>query len=288
MEDNIALAGDDVIVVPVVPLEGGVGNTRVTPSRHWFFTLNNPTDQDIALWKNNGSRKYVCQLEKGEAGGTIHIQGYVDFERKVRPLSEIKDSRYHWEKCRDIKRSVEYCSKVDTRLDGPWGPLAPYTFQLKSLRDWQAELLKVAEGEPDDRSVYWITDKVGGQGKTQFCKHLVMNMPGCLYLSGKAADIKYAISEYIAAGGRLRVALFDFPRTLENFVSYEAIESIKNGIFFSGKYESNMQVFKPPHVFCFANFEPMLDNLSRDRWRTGLLSQLGRLQWGEAEKKLDI
>ena len=44
------------------------------------------------------------------------------------------------------------------------------------------------------------------------------------------------------------------------------MESIKNGRVFSAKYESKMKVFDPPHVICFANFEPKREAMSADRW----------------------
>jgi hypothetical protein len=42
--------------------------------------------------------------------------------------------------------------------------------------------------------------------------------------------------------------IYDVPRTAENFVNYGVLEQVKNGLFFSSKYESEMAVFNPPHV----------------------------------------
>lgn len=44
------------------------------------------------------------------------------------------------------------------------------------------------------------------------------------------------------------------------------IEQIKNGIYFSGKYESQMKYDKPPHVVVFSNTMPDQSKLSADRW----------------------
>lgn len=63
-----------------------------------------------------------------------------------------------------------------------------------------------------------------------------------------------------------KIYIFDFARTVENFVSYEALETIKNGIYFSGKYESKTVVRNCPHVLVFSNFLPHMESLSLDRW----------------------
>ena len=52
----------------------------------------------------------------------------------------------------------------------------------------------------------------------------------------------------------------------EEQINYQVMESIKNGRVFSAKYESKMKVFDPPHVICFANFEPKREAMSADRW----------------------
>ena len=44
------------------------------------------------------------------------------------------------------------------------------------------------------------------------------------------------------------------------------IEDLKNGRYFSTKYVSEMRIYKPPHVVCFANSEPNFAALSADRW----------------------
>lgn len=60
-----------------------------------------------------------------------------------------------------------------------------------------------------------------------------------------------------------RIFILDLSRTCENFVSYDSIEKLKNGFWFSGKYESKMVMIPPPVVIVFANFKPEIDKLSR-------------------------
>lgn len=90
--------------------------------RHWFFTLNNPRDDDNPwqLLEPLGAQYGVYQLEQGEQH-TPHFQGYVQFRSRVRftQLHRL-DERYHWEPARDPRRAYAYCSKEAGRLAGPF------------------------------------------------------------------------------------------------------------------------------------------------------------------------
>lgn len=66
--------------------------------------------------------------------------------------------------------------------------------------------------------------------------------------------------------------MFNLARSLEDAVSYQAIEQLKDGVCFSSKYEARLKSFPPPHVIVFANFAPKLEadvkskgKLSKDR-----------------------
>lgn len=91
-------------------------------ARRWVFTLNNPEPQGAPEWAEWGYLRFaVCQLERG-AEGTLHLQGYTSFSRPVR-LGFLRNllPRAHWEVARGAEpQCVEYCTKDDTRVDGPW------------------------------------------------------------------------------------------------------------------------------------------------------------------------
>lgn len=63
-----------------------------------------------------------------------------------------------------------------------------------------------------------------------------------------------------------KIVIINLPRTTEGHVSYASIESLKDGLIQSGKYEGGFRMYKPPHVIIFANFLPTLEALSLDRW----------------------
>jgi len=96
-----------------------------------------------------------------------------------------------------------------------------------------------------------------------------------LVLSGKSKDMKHGIVKYAEEKGDYpELIVLDVPRTSERFLSYGGIEQVKNGLFFSGKYESSQHYFNNPHLFVFANFKPNLSNMSRDRWRIRYLGDV--------------
>lgn len=89
-----------------------------------------------------------------------------------------------------------------------------------------------------------------------------------IIVSGKSADIKYQIKQYVDKWDTgPEIIIYDIPRTAENYVNYGALEEVKNGLFASNKYESDMIIINPPHFLCFANFEPSYDKVSLDRWK---------------------
>lgn len=91
------------------------GNTKqISPAKHWVFTLNNYTPENITELNNcSSTKRHSFQEEIGETG-TPHLQGYIEFVTKKRPIS-VFTFKAHWEKCKSIKAAIEYTQKEDTR-----------------------------------------------------------------------------------------------------------------------------------------------------------------------------
>jgi len=87
--------------------------------RFWCFTDNNPVSNEIE-WP--GFVRYaIWQREKGE-NGTEHLQGYLECTQTKR-LAAIKNilPRAHLGLRQKTQQNcIEYCSKPETRIDGPW------------------------------------------------------------------------------------------------------------------------------------------------------------------------
>lgn len=248
-------------------------NTNIRGKVWGPCTWNNYSEENLQYLINyfNGANcEYFINQEIGE-NGTPHLQFCMRYEN-ARTFKQIKDKipKAHIEKARNWKAVEKYCCKDSTAI----AENINNKIKLKDIiaekgpREWQQTIIDMCEEEPDDRSINWIFDEIGNHGKTKLAKHLCIKYPKkVLYLQGKASDIKYGVTSFLKNNPNgLKIAIFGIPRTSEKYVSYDAIESIKDGIFFNGKYESAMTLFDPPHIFVFANFYPEIEKLSTDRW----------------------
>ena len=264
-------------LVPVVPdSSGGGGNTnsppkkQISPAKRWCFTLNNYTSSDIDAFKFHSSKYKKCIIgeEVGESG-TPHLQGYINFNTKLRPLSLFKDLGAHFEKARGSDSdNFKYCSK-DGKVCFSCGfpkPLKPLACE-NNFRPWQVPLNNMAEVDPDERTIVWIRGREGNEGKTTYCKYLHRRY-GAICLGGKSADMKNGIIQYVVEHGDApSFIVVNLPRSFNSdYLSYTGLEEVKDMFFYSGKYEGGMVDGNSPHLWIFSNQLPDLRMCSLDRW----------------------
>ncbi len=253
-------------------------------AKGWCFTLNNPEPGEFAKlrsWCQENKDDIVgwgMQEETG-AEGTPHIQGHFGLVKKDRSISLFKRILGHVKTHFEVRRGTvaenqRYCLDVSKRSEDGESYTLGYSEPLRLFgsEDLRANQRSISEkyNEPEDpkfgRKIHWYWEADGGWGKTILAKYMVDRM-GAYVLSGKANDAKYAIANYIQShGGAPKIIILDVPRCNLQFVSYQVLEEIKNGLFFSGKYEGGMCRFNSPHVLVFANEEPDEAKLSADRW----------------------
>ena len=137
------------------------------------------------------------------------------------------------------------------------------------LRTEQKEIVdkfKEMEDPLFGRKVYWFWEGKGSWGKSLTCMYMIDHMKAFV-VAGKNNDILCGITKHIEEQGECPpIVIFDIPRCNCGHTSYQAIENLKNGYFYSGKYESGMCRFNRPHIICFSNEKPEDHNLSSDRW----------------------
>lgn len=252
---------------------GGRGNSRISPSRWFCFTFFSYDPSDIIRFQGIPG-KYVFQEEICPRTQRPHLQGTVCFDTKKRLVTVNNEwPNTHWEVCRGKKASVKYCAKAYTRKPGSKMftnmKMAEPLITFSKLRPWQQEILDKAEHDIavcDDRTINWFWEPTGNVGKSSFGRWLAIKKEA-FYLCGSAADMKCGLADASAKmnGWFPKIIVLDIPRD-SNGCSYKGIEQIKNGIFYSTKYESGMCIFNPPAIIVLANEPPRRHKMSEDRW----------------------
>lgn len=266
---------------PVAPMAPEGGNTitpspliksdkkRISAAKKWAFTWNNYPENWLALLAPVlEDQEWIAGYEIGESG-TPHIQGFVEFTSKVRPVGyKGAPKAIHWEICKgDRASNVKYCSK-DGNVVKESTIKVPRTIKFPEMDLWwEKELLEIIETEPDDRTIYWYWSDAGNLGKTTFTKYLCVKHEACL-LSGKGADVRNgAMTWKKDKGSYPNLCVFPIPRSFNSdYLSYEAIENVKDACFYSGKYEGGTVCDPCPHLLVLANFPPDESKMSYDRW----------------------
>lgn len=251
-----------------VPSENGNTKGHSHPKKLWAFTLNNYTDQDlinVPEMLNHLCTKWVFGIEKGEEKEIPHLQGQLTLKKKKR-LTALKklDIRIHWEPTRNEDASVDYCKKegkvFTNEIQKSYGK-----WESIKWKNWQCDILNLIKTEANDRTVHWYWENKGNTGKSFLTKYLV-EVKNALVVNGKLADICHQVAKRCEDNIGINIVIIDVPRCSRGLISYQAIEMLKNGLIYSGKYEGGQYTFDSPHVIIFANQEPTIEMLSIDRW----------------------
>lgn len=255
----------------------GKGNTKPSPrSRRWCFTLNNWSDDEFEKLIDVLDQKKCTYIVGKEVGtkGTPHLQGYIEFPNAVR-FSTLKrfNERLHIEKARGSRDdNITYCSK-----EGDYESTFPPDFKevLKQecmreykgveWKEWQAEILSLILQKPDGRKIRWYYEETGNTGKTFLAKYIALTNE-VVICDGKKDNIFNQVKMCLDEKKIPRIVILDIPRSSESYINYGAIEKLKDGFLYSGKYEGGKCVFPHPHVIALANHLPELDKMSKDRW----------------------
>jgi len=264
--------------------------------KHWMFTWNEELDSDklveLEAFLKTFCKSYVFQEEVGEKTGRRHLQGYFEtnirkrhptllstFSMKFGDVTQLTIERMLGTK----EEAVAYCTKTDTRISRPRCYGFPTPYEASDLQifnntvnwyPWQKSFMELIFNndltlkDPDDRTILWIHDLMGNNGKSKLVKHICYNYPeeACKLSFGSSTQLRSAC---ITAGPK-KLYFIDVPRTLgkdddiNDLIS--VIEDIKNGFIVSSMYGKHLQMmFDPPHIVVFANVFCPPNALSSDR-----------------------
>lgn len=267
----------------------GEGNTkpppkRISASNYWVFTYSNyPPDWMALMAHGLEGCKWIAEYELCPTTGTPHIQGYIEFPCKVRPIGyKGFPDTIHWEKRKGTRDdNITYCSK-DFRTGKEWAPelfgnLKPKidmtctdddVITYEEMFPWGRELVDMVSGRlPDkkDRRIFVYWSKEGQMKKTETTRYLVHYHDACVIQGSR----KHVLAT--AYKNPAPIYILIVPRSDEGFVSYASIELLKDALYMSafGTECTGMVNRKKPWVICIANFDVAAnveDKMSTDRW----------------------
>lgn len=230
--------------------------------RAWEVTINNWTEEDRLSVENCGSKEWYINEEIGESG-TPHLQCAIYFA-SVKSFKQMKQMfpRAHLSPAKKWLALKQYCCKTETAVSHSNSTIRD-PLQGCEYKVWQQDLLNLMNTEPDDRSINFVYDPEGNKGKTSFIKHCLLTRHDSILVSGREKDMFMSISKMKFYP---KVVFLNLTRSLEQYVSWSGIESIKDGLFISTKYEVGCVIMNHPHIIIMANFMPNLEAVSKDRW----------------------
>lgn len=258
----------------------------------WVFTLNQQdhfTLDDIFREKfirtlREHSKKWKFQKEVGEESLLPHYQGRLALFKKLRHADVCRlirpELNIFWRPEHDEKKSDEYCSKEDGRVDGPWSSddkqcYVPRKVREMVLQGWQCNLKDklvrdVERG--DDRTVHVVVDKDGGIGKSTFCRYMSCKMRA-IVLPGTIDTADNLMKLACTSIGKRKegiILLLDLPRSIgKNVAQWEkwitTLEQLKGGHLTDWRYQGHNDWCEPIAICVFTNTEPPGDCLSARR-----------------------
>lgn len=244
-------------------------------AKNWVMTYHNyPKDifEQIEQHLVPLCEKYVFGKELGKSGNTPHIQGAFILKKKMRQdtLWRTLGAKFYLDKMNGKWVDQKYCAKeageILTNVKFP-KPLVKMTYD--KLREEQRQIADQFKEDEDPlfgRKIYWFWETKGCWGKSILTTYMIDQM-GAFECSGKGADIFCGITSYIEENDEgPGIIIYDVPRSNIKYINYGALEKVKDGKFFSSKYESKPVRFNRPHIICFANEPPELEGVSQDRW----------------------
>jgi len=149
-------------------------------------------------------------------------------------------------------------------------------FEGITWRPFQQTILDICKGKADARAIYIIEDvdtvkngvikRSGNIGKSHVCDKLDLDY-NVIIADGKKDNIFNQIKCHQEKGLNPNVIILDIPRQGKDYINYGALESIKNGLIYSGKYEGAKVRYYKPHMFILTNFRVDISQWSSDRIR---------------------
>jgi len=219
---------------------------------------------EVAKGSPEQNRTY-CSKSKTAKTGTLEEFGVCPQTQGKRNdlallVESIKDGEFDLKRLRDEHPDV--CAKYPRFVKEIVGDHQPLPeVEEHPLRPWQQTLHDSLKEAPNDREIIFVVDQLGNQGKTWFAKKYCREYNDAQYMEpGKKADMAYTLET------TKRVLFVNVTRQQVEHLQYSFLESVKDGMVFSPKYESGMKYLPKMHVVILMNQQPDMSLLSKDRY----------------------
>lgn len=211
------------------------------------------------LKSKEGSQKYLSDghtttIPLKEFGEWHHGTYRSDIEYAVHCAKKGRDIQYACQHRPSLYRIYKSLSII-------WLHNSPKAiFDVVLEKDWQHDIVKICDSPADWRTIYFVYNASGNEGKTQLTKWLQNHYSVCILRPSKAADCLYLYNNQ-------PIVIFDIPKSTDDqYVPWGALEQIKDGIVFSSKYDTKTKYRTTPcHIFVFSNHPPPVGKYSEDR-----------------------
>lgn len=263
----------------------------------WDFTIPEHEVTLEALIKvlNTHAKQWVFQLEEG-FGGYKHYQGRLSLKEKKRTLKGILDMPgFCSPTSKGAAGQFDYVTKEETRVAGPWRDseteaedYIPRQYRDLKLHPWQLSVQSKLDVW-DTRVINVIYDVQGNCGKSTFSRYMqILKKARVIGFCREYKDIMRMVMDLPTS----RAYFIDMPRAIKKEKLYDfwaALETVKDGYAYDDRYNFREKNFDCPNIWVFTNTIPMLDLLSRDRWKVwSITPSLELVEYDITANPLDV
>jgi hypothetical protein len=270
--------------------------TQASKIRGYDFRFSHEdglTAQKLILKIRGWFKVFVFQLEQGESGykhwqcrGKLHTsQRPGTLVSKLSKLDGPKWLAVAPTSCPTYGNSdFDYVMKEDTRLEGPYKDtdykepqvltslVREYieNVEKNGAYKWQKQT-DVMRADINTRSVNIIVDYSGNSGKSSYTAYARYTETSIVPPQADNIKEQMGIIMGLPTG---KSYIFDLPRGVDikgMKAFFGAIETLKNGVAYDGRYTFTQRIFDPPSITVFCNALPPLESLSKDRWNVWML-----------------
>lgn len=254
----------------------GEGNVISSPSkrkrtplaRYWCSGVFNYTLEQMKTHFQDKVEKAIFAKEVCPTTGRDHLQCYFDFGKRIRPHDKFPDLDIFWIKCKGSEEQNEkYCMKEGNQILRIGKFDSDFKLRREHLRPSQVCIvddLLVPVDQRFNRELKWYWEREGGWGKTILYTYLIDNHKTVL-TGGNEADMLRAVTAYIEKEGYPEIIIVN-QTFAKDLISYNGLESLLDGVFFSSKYESAFVRFPRCRIAVFANHPPDEDKMGANRF----------------------